>query len=110
MDVAGRENIHVTINDAVMSALKTVGDYFLLHFIYFQNHFLSFQRAARDSIVYLPGATIPYVGIENVAYTDEDHEDSDTIIKSYLQFVYIYIFFCVRLRRNKQAFIVRFTK
>jgi len=28
MDVAGRENIHVTINDAVMRALKTVGDYF----------------------------------------------------------------------------------
>ncbi len=107
MDVAGRENIHVTINDAVMRALKTVGDYFSYIFKITSFLFLSFQRAARDSIVYLSGAPIPYVGIENVAYTDEDHEDSDTIIKSYLQFVYIYF---VRLRGYKQAFIVRFTK
>jgi hypothetical protein len=26
-DIAGRENVHVTINDAVLCALKTVGDY-----------------------------------------------------------------------------------
>jgi hypothetical protein len=34
MDVSGRENVHVTINDAVMHALKTVGDYFSLHCIF----------------------------------------------------------------------------
>ncbi|CAF4014117.1 unnamed protein product [Adineta steineri] len=67
MDVAGLENIHVSINDAVMHALKT--------------------RATRDSIVYLPGAPMPYVGIENVGYTpaeDDDEENDDTITKSYL--------------------------
>ncbi|CAF0854145.1 unnamed protein product [Adineta ricciae] len=65
MDVASRETIHVTINDAVMHALKT--------------------RASRDSVVYLPGAEIPYVGIENAAYTVDQEEESDEIvIKSYL--------------------------
>ncbi|CAF0970223.1 unnamed protein product [Adineta steineri] len=67
MDVAGLENIHVSINDAVMHALKT--------------------RATRDSIVYLPGSPMPYVGIENVGYTgaeDDDEENDDTITKSYL--------------------------
>ncbi len=34
MDVAGLENIHVTINDAVMCALKTVGDYFSFYIIF----------------------------------------------------------------------------
>jgi hypothetical protein len=33
MDVAGRENIHVTINDAVMHALKAVRNDFYFHFI-----------------------------------------------------------------------------
>ncbi|CAF0910256.1 unnamed protein product [Adineta steineri] len=67
MDVAGLENIHVSINDAVMHALKT--------------------RATRDSIVYLPGSPMPYVGIENVSYTraeEDDEENDDTITKSYL--------------------------
>jgi len=65
MDLAGQENIHVTINDAVMHALKA--------------------RAARDSVIYLPGLSMPYVGIENVAYARaDDEENSDTIIKSYL--------------------------
>jgi hypothetical protein len=37
--------------------------------------------------VYLPGHPMPYVGIENVAYTgdnDDDDEKSDKIMKSYL--------------------------
>jgi hypothetical protein len=42
MDVAGRENIHVTINDAVMRALKTVGDYFSYIFKITSFLFLSF--------------------------------------------------------------------
>jgi len=43
------------------------------------------QRATRDSVVYLPGHPMPYVGIENVAYTgDNDDENSDKIMKSYL--------------------------
>lgn len=34
MAVAGRENIHVTINDAVMHALKTVKNILLIHFLF----------------------------------------------------------------------------
>lgn len=51
---------------------------------------LSSQRAARDSVIYLPGVTVPYVGIENVAYTpdvdddDDDDENNEAVIRSYL--------------------------
>ncbi|CAF2630360.1 unnamed protein product [Rotaria sp. Silwood2] len=58
MDVAGRETIHVTINDAVMHALKA--------------------RASRDSIVYVPGAPVTHIGIENAAYVDDVDENDDT--------------------------------
>ncbi|CAF0940342.1 unnamed protein product [Rotaria sp. Silwood1] len=64
MDVAGRETIHVTINDAVLHALKT--------------------RASRDSVVYAPGTPLTHIGIENAAYIDDEDENSDAIIKSYL--------------------------
>jgi len=40
MDVAGRENIHVTINDAVMHALKTVRDNFVFTSLDILNYFL----------------------------------------------------------------------
>ncbi len=90
MDVAGRENIHVTINDAVMHALKAVRNDFYFHFITYFSIISYSQRATRDSVVYLPGLPMPYVGIENVAYTphenddDDDDENGDKIMKSYL--------------------------
>ena len=89
MDVASRETIHVTINDAVMHALKTVS----IPLSYSQQFtdkshtkiFQTFQRASRDSVVYLPGAEMPYIGIENAAYiVDEEEESDETVIKSYL--------------------------
>ncbi|CAF1011853.1 unnamed protein product [Rotaria sordida] len=63
MDVAGRETIHVSINDAVMHALRA--------------------RASRGSIVYVPGAPVTHIGIENAAYVDDEDENSDAIITSY---------------------------
>jgi len=43
-----------------------------------------FQRIKRDSIVYLPGTPMPYVGIENAAYVLEDaEENNEAVIRSY---------------------------
>ena len=49
MNVAGRENIHVTINDAVMHALKTVGDYLFL----FSSQMKSFPFSSLRSVLFV---------------------------------------------------------
>jgi len=83
MDVAGKESIHVTINDAVMHALKTVRSSNCIRFFCLILLFL-FQRVKRDSIVYLPDTPMPYVGIENAAYLlENDEENNEAVIRSY---------------------------
>ncbi|CAF4830458.1 unnamed protein product [Rotaria socialis] len=65
MQVAGRESIHVAINDAVLHALRT--------------------RSTSDSTVGIPEAPIIHIGIENAAYYGEyEGENDDAIIRTYL--------------------------
>ncbi|CAF2043604.1 unnamed protein product [Rotaria magnacalcarata] len=65
MQVAGRESIHVTINDAVLHALRT--------------------RTASDSTDCIPEAPIIHIGIENAAYYGEyEGENDDAIIRTFL--------------------------
>ncbi|CAF0736325.1 unnamed protein product, partial [Didymodactylos carnosus] len=54
MDIAGKDTIHVTINDAVLHALKT--------------------RASRGETIQLPGTAFPFVGVENLSYTEDDYD------------------------------------
>ena len=49
----------------------------------------SSQRATRDTVIHLPGLPVPYVGVENEAYTrhdsdDDEYENGETILRSYL--------------------------
>lgn len=42
---------------------------------------------ARNSVAYSSGPPVPYVGIENVAYTvddDTDDETNEAVVRSYL--------------------------
>ncbi|CAF1658345.1 unnamed protein product, partial [Didymodactylos carnosus] len=55
MKTAGSDTIHVSINDAVLHALKT--------------------RKTRGETIQLPDVTFPFVGVENIAYTEDDCDE-----------------------------------